>query len=319
MRVFLFICIQIMYRLIIEHIIRKLVLEARSQSTTRKVRDAIVKASHGELRPASTPNRIFSNISPEKFKDYLKDYGSVEVIPAGKGDSSKFPTFIFDDEEGNPVRIVLATGKIAGAEEEEKQKTNISRELEGKKIVLHVGNKAYNDIDGFKKIEGNKKADFAFTSDGESVIFIQYKSPTHQQMSGIKKFMNADGTSSYEEINDLITQTRAKVGADEHLVGKVSVPIDNERLERLAVYGTDEKDPTFSENVVEVYAIDDLKLIKLGENEYKLTAPTLYTYPKIPTGPNKPTLVATYRKGRNQAGIKNVRLGIYPASYAGKS
>ena len=312
-----------MYRLIIEHIIRKLVLEARTQSDTRKVRDEIVKLDSTKFRPASTPNRIFSKVSPEEFKSFLearyKEYGTIEELPAGKGDSSKFPTFVFNDKEGHSVRIVLATGIVAGAEGEEKQKNSISQELEGKKVTLHVGNSTYENVDGFKKVGGNKKADFAFTSGNIPVTFIQHKSPSHQQMSGIRKFMKTFDTSNYKEINDLIAKTKAKLSTEDQLVGKVAIPIENTDLERLAVYGTNEEHPTFSESVIEAYAIGDLKLDKIGENEYKLTAPTLYTYPQIPEGINKPTLVATHRKDRNQAGIRNVRFGIYPASYVSKS
>jgi len=307
-------------------------LEARSQSVTRKVRDEIVKLGvKDQFRAASTPNRIFSKTTtPTEFEDFLtaKGFKDIKILPAGEGDSSKFPTFEFKSKEmsdkDEKVRIVLATGVIAGAEGEEKQRASISQKLEGKVITLDLGNgKSYPNIDGFRKIQGNVKADFAFTSGGVDTIFIQHKSLSHQQMSGIKKFMNADGTSKYKEINELIAKTRKSIesnkGDKKRLEGKVEVPIESENLKKEAVYGTSAEPGVFSLNVVEVYAIGDLKLDKLAENKYKLVAKDLYVYPEIPKGENEPVLAATYRKGRKQLGIQDVRFGIYPKSYIKKS
>ena len=142
-------------------------------------------------------------------------------------------------------------------------------------------------------------------------------------MSGIKKFMNADGTSKYKEINELIVKTRKSIesskGDKKRLESKVEVPIESENLKKEAVYGTSVEPGVFSLDVVEVYAIGDLKLDKLAENKYKLVAKDLYVYPEIPKGENEPVLAATYRKGRKQLGIQDVRFGIYPKSYIKKS
>ena len=87
----------------------------------------------------------------------------------------------------------------------------------------------------------------------------------------------------------------------------------NKKLKRLAVYGT--TTPSFSVDAVQAYCVGSLGLKEVSTDTYKLTAPTLYVFPTVPTGADTPVLVATYRKGRNQAGIKEIRLGIYPESY----
>ena len=305
--------------LVIKQLVRETIEEARSQSLIRKVRDEIVKSDPSHIRAAQTPNRLFA---PEiETGDLVKKVGElynteVEVLqPGDKGSlSSKFPTLVFKVED-TPVSIVHAKGVIAGAEGESKQETNIQDQLKGRKITLVVGSERYEDIDGFRKVTGNKKADFAFTSEGKDIIYIQHKSPSHQQISGIKKFQNTDGSYKFAEIEELVDRTRVEVekSKENKLTSKVVVPITNPELEKLAVYGypEDRKDGNF----VDAYCVGDIKLEEIGDDTFKLTAPTIYTYDTVPEGENKPTLVATYRKGRTQDGIPNTRFGIYPASY----
>lgn len=304
-----------MYRLIIEHIVRKLALEARSQSATRKVRDAIVASDTSHIKSAQAANRIFApDLSTEDIINKIKKLYSAEVRviePKQEGsESSKFPTLEFD-VDGNTVKIVHAKGIVAGAEGEEKQVSSIQNQLQGKSITLRIGKETYNDVDGFKKIIGNKKADFAFTSKGKDVAFIQHKSLTHQQISGIKKFKKEDGTYVYPEMNELVQQVRTNVKANGRLASKVVVPITSKGLEELAVYGNPQDKGT--PNFVEAYCVGDMQLKEVGNNTYELTAPEMYVYPAVPK--DKPILMATYRKGRTQDGIQDVRFGIYPGSY----
>ena len=313
----------------------KLILElfeARTQSATRRVRDEIVKADP-RLRAASTTNRIFSDMSSTEFKSLLDSMGYLEIqeLPAGDGDSSKFSTFVFREKKGNKdgeedsenekkddkdlIRIVLATGVIAGDKGEKEQLANIQSIINGKKIKLIVGNKQPVKVDGFRQIGGNRKADFAFTDGSKDVVFIQHKSPTHQQISGIKKFMTKEGTSDYPEITNLLAKVKKEIATNGKLTGVVSEPITSSELRTLAVYGTTDP-PSFSEDAVQVYCVGDLELIKVGSNTYKLSAKTsFYTFDTIPSGGDEPVLAATYRSGRNQAGLQNVRLGVYPKSY----
>lgn len=306
----------------------KLILElfeARTQSTTRIVRDTIVKADP-RLRAASTTNRIFSDMSPIEFKALLDSMGYTEIqeLPAGKGDSSKFSTFVFKEkkdskekEEKNndsAIRIVLATGVVAGDKGEKEQLANIQSVINGEQIKLIVGNNEPVNVDGFRQIGGNRKADFAFTEGSNDIVFIQHKSPTHQQISGIKKFMTKEGTSDYPEITNLLAKVKKEIDTNGKLTGVVSEPITSPKLRTLAVYGTTA--PPFSVDAVQVYCVGDLELIKVDSNTYKLSAKTsFYTFDTIPSGGDEPVLAATYRSGRNQAGFENVRLGVYPKSY----
>lgn len=312
-----------MYRLILEHIVREVILEARSQSTTRKVRDAIIASDPTNIKPAQKANRIFApKLSTEdiinKIKElYKTDVKAIEPKQTGS-ESSKFPTLEFD-VDGDTVKIVHAKGVVAGAEGESKQEIGISGQLQTKgtpvtlKVVDARGKEHfYNNIDGFRKIIGNKKADFAFTSKGVDKVFIQHKSPAHQQMSGVTKFKRED----YPELNSFIQKVADTV--KDSLTGRleksISQPITDPKLRVLAVYG----DQNNTADGVQIYCIGDLGLKEEGD-VMQLTANEIYVYPEIPRGQNTPILGATYRGDRNQYGIPNVRFGIYPASYIKES
>ena len=313
MRAFLFIPIQSMHRLIIEHIIRSLILEV--QSHTRKVRDEVVALDPSNIKPAPRINRIYApGLSTGELIDMIKEkYNTdVESIPPKKEGSlsSKFPTLRFK-AYGEDVSIIHAKGIIAGAEGEGRQASSINDQLQGQVVILKVGN-IEKEVDGFRKVLGNKKADFAFTYKGKDVIYIQHKSPIHQQMSGTVKF----DRDKYPILNAFIEEVKKLV--DNSPDQKLSTPVytdigssdDMNQFKVDAVYG----DQDDSENGVQVYAVGNLKLV--DDNGVKrLEADEIFVYPEIPTGPNTPVLGATYRSDRNQYGIPNVRFGVYPVSY----
>lgn len=305
--------------LIVKQLVRETIEEARSQSATRKVRDAIVASDSSHIKAAQKPNRIFAPDLPtedliNKIKTLYKvDVKIIEPDQAGS-ESSKFPTLEFkvDDKD---IKIVHAKGIVAGAEGESKQETNIQQQIKdfGHSITLEVvdaeGKKhTFRNIDGFIKVTGNKKADFAFTVNQKPTIFLQHKSPAHQQMSGITKF-------NREEYTEIDTFIKSVAGAVKNSpTGRLNKPMSQEitdtNLKVVAVYGSQNG----TADGVQLYCIGDLEL--KGEGAVKqLTANEIYVYPEIPAGSNTPILGATYRKDRNQYGIPNVRFGIYPASY----
>ena len=299
-------------QLLFERAIDTALVEAFTRSSTRNTRDAIVALDPDKIKPAGKIDRVYApSISPDQFKKVLekKFKTEVEVIEAGEegSKSSKFPTFKFN-VNGKDESIVLAKGIIAGEEGEKKQEASINDQIkQAGSITLKVGNEySIDNVSGFSKVTGNKKADFVFT--GDSNLYIQHKSPSHQQMSGVAKFSREE----YPELNDFIEEV-AKVVSNSPS-GRLEKPmfksISSEELKRLAVYGTQDGTP----DGVQVYAIGDLGLE--GDSDVKkLTANKLYIYDEIPSGADAPVLGATYRLDRSQYGIPNVRFGIYPASY----
>ncbi len=306
--------------LIVKQLVRETIEEARSQSATRKVRDAIVASDSSHIKAAQKSNRVFApDLSTEdlinKVKSlYKTDVKVIEPKQAGS-ESSKFPTLEFNVDD-NTIKIVHAKGIVAGAEGESKQETSISSQLQAKgepvtlKVVDAEGKEHfYNNIDGFRKIVGNKKADFAFTSKGTDKLFVQHKSPVHQQMSGITKFKRED----YPEIDTFINNVAKAVknSPTGRLDRPMSQEITDSKLKVAAVYGSQNGTP----DGVQLYCIGDLELKESEGDVMQLIANKIYVYPELPEGPDTPILGATYRKDRNQYGIPNVRFGIYPASY----
>lgn len=321
-----------MYRLIIEHIIRTLIEEVFAQSTTRKVRDQLVNARPNKIRAAGKTNRVYApDISEKEFRDLIKSTfnitndSDIKIHRAKEGSlSSQFSTFEFLYKEnpkakGESVKIVLAKGKIAGEEEELKQQSSISGQIkevdsinlkirkDGEDIVLE-------NIDGFVRISGNKKADFAFTSGGKPVLFLQHKGETHQQMSGTAKFDLESET--YSQLGEFVEKVRTKVDSSPNLrlQNPIFEPITNNDFKVKAVYGSQDNSP----NGVQVYAVGDLKLEGKGKVK-TLNASRIFYYPEIPTGPDEPVLGAKYSADRSQYRISNVRFGVYPRSYFSKS
>ena len=294
------------------------ILEARSQSATRKVRDTLVKAGGSDLRAASTMNRVFSNITPQAFIDLIKaNYPEAEVKTIAAKEpgsmSSQFPTFVFKVDDSD-VSIVLAKGVVRGAEGESREASSIQeklRSLGGENgVTIEAAGKTYTGIKTIEKISGNKKADFRL-SGGSADIFVQHKSPTHQQMAGIAKKPYSD----FSEVQTFVKTVGDQVAETGKLLKPVAVAIESNELKQLATYGT--TNGTFSPDAAQLYCVGELDLVP-GEKEgtYKLVGKgETYEYPTIPEGSNEPMLGATYRKGRNQSGIPDVRMGIYPKSY----
>ena len=289
---------------------------ATTRSSTRNIRDAIVALDDINIKPADKIDRVYApNVSPDEFKKKIEEEfkTAVDVIePGGEGSkSSKFYTFKF--KVGDKVEsIVLAKGIIAGEEGEKKQEVFINDQIrQAGSITLEVVGMdgrccTVNNVVGFTRITGNKKADFVFA--GDENLYVQHKSPSHQQMSGTARFSREE----YPELNTFIKEVAEAVKStpSERLEKPMLQSIESDELKRLAIYG----DQDGTSNGVQVYAIGDLALEGEGKVR-RLTARGLYLFDEIPSEDDAPVLGATYRLDRNQYGIPNVRFGIYPASY----
>lgn len=178
------------------------------------------------------------------------------------------------------------------------------------------------NVFGIKKVEGAQKADFKLIDkEGNSLAYIQHKSPKHQQMSGIAK----EPYSSFPEVQSFAKETYSLVNnsPEKRLSKPYSKSIEDDKLKTLAVYGNPEQ----GSKGVQFYIIGNIELKSLGNGKFKLTSTdgSVYTNGEIPEGNEAPTLVATYRAGRNQRVpgsrdvIPDTRIGIYPKSYVSKS
>lgn len=176
------------------------------------------------------------------------------------------------------------------------------------------------NVISIEPVTGMQKADFKFVNKAGNVLgYIQHKSPKHQQMAGVgrKPFTEFKEVQEFaKKVYDTVEKSPSKrLEKPEYSI------IQDPELKRLAVYGEQEEGP----RGVQFYCIGPMELKAVGDNSFELTISggkgRVYTGNQIPEGEEAPTLVATYRAGRNQKVpgtklvIPDVRLGIYPKNY----
>ena len=303
-------------------ILKEVILEAKSKSLTRTVRDNLI-TKDSRLKPSPKINRVYApDISEKDFKAIIKsEYpeSEIKVVNAkdfsGGAQSSQFPTFIFK-VDNQDISIVLAKGEQRGSKIESGEVESVQQQLdelgEGKGVTIEAAGKLYEGITKIEKVGGNKKADFQLSNSQGPVVFIQHKSPKAQQMAGIARPPYTD----YTDVQNFVKDVQNSVDANDEITKPITKKITDESLKQLAVYGT--LDASFSVDAVQVYCVGNITLeeTRKGTGIYQIKGSAdTFTYPQVPTGNNEPVLGATYRLGRNQAGVKNVRMGIYPKSY----
>ena len=124
-----------MYRLIIEHIVKQVLKEARLASATTKAKQKLPSSEYkSKFTSLSDPKRIgnVDNITDQEFKSILKNVFKIEdkdikTIPPGEnGLSSKYTAYAFPYEGAEAVLILAGRGK----EEKERQERGlIEKEL----------------------------------------------------------------------------------------------------------------------------------------------------------------------------------------------
>lgn len=335
-----------MYRLIIEHIIRQLLSEeeytslgigsfrgASHKGRTDKFVDYLASKTPIPLKKGEpsvvtkvdiTKNGETTSYDPTTQSGELK-----QILPTLKAGDK----FYLYDEKGTKYSIsaVAKTPELGGkgkgyqrgTEIESSEIDNVQKQIDANNTGEGISIEGVEgSVFGIKKVEGSQKADFKLIGkEGNPLAYIQHKSPKHQQMSGIGRSPIRD----FEEVQDFTQEVYDTVIAskDQRLQGPKQKPIESEELKKLAVYGNPEQGP----KGVQFYIVGNIELKSLGGNKFKLTStggPT-YTDGQIPQGEEAPTLVATYRAGRNQRVpgtklvIPDTRIGIYPANYVSRS
>ena len=239
--------------------------------------------------------------------------------------------FLYDtDNVKHSISAVAKTPELGGkgkgyqrgSQAEATEISNIQKQIDefnkdGEGItIVGVG----PNIISIEPVTGMQKADFKFVNKAGNILgYIQHKSPKHQQMAGVgrKPFTEFKEVQEFaQKIYDLVQKS-----PDKRLEKPEYSTIQDPELKRLAVYGEQEEGP----RGVQFYCIGPMELKLVSDNSFELTVPKekgrVYTGNQIPEGDEAPTLVATYRAGRNQRVpgtklvIPDIRLGIYPKNY----
>jgi hypothetical protein len=338
-----------MYRLIIEHIIRRILQEEEFtnlgtgafRGRPGRVNTFLNKLGHKKgvnpeftLKDGNTVSFTDAKIiksSPtvgsgdEKkpkvefiFSEDPAEFGT-QLEKLGRGDKlsltgSDGKTYKVSDIAKTTELGGLGKGAQRGAKSEKTQATTIKGALENGPIDLKIIDVTRNehtlkDVSDFISAGKNTKADFKFVT-AEGDVYVQTKDESHQQLEGVVRSNFARDPEGHELIKELGRKTKEAISGG-RLTKPVIVPIEDERLQRLAVYGTADETVPSNPSAVTMYFIGDVKI----ENN-TLTANKIYYYPYVPKN-DPPVLAATYRGGRNQRmpgekeSLTDVRLGVY--------
>lgn len=152
-----------MHRLIIEHIVKQVLKEARSISATTKAKQKLLSSEEGaKLINITTPGRVGNpgDITDQQFKDILKSVFKLDdtdiktVAPGIGGISSKFTAYTFP-YEGSEATIVLAGKGKESSERQERSLIDVIKSVDGIKTLVFNNTK----IEGVKSAEKIGKVD----------------------------------------------------------------------------------------------------------------------------------------------------------------
>ena len=248
--------------------------------------------------------------------------------------SSKKPikiTGISNDEKIESTTSVLkktsefgGKGSGSGTKKEDMALKDASTKLaalnNGQAVTLVVNGKAYEGITGMTSIPKTPKADFAYTAGDQKVIFVSHKdgktAKDFQQYGGLTQ----TGIVNHPEVEDFIQAVKNQLQNPTEMErgSGFKRKINDPELMRKLVYG-----PEF--NPEGPYNEDNVQVLYQGTIQYKQMdgKPGVFLVgsnhtinnPNVPEGDYAPYFYATFRRNRNQFGIKDVRFGAYTAVF----
>jgi hypothetical protein len=336
-----------MYRLIIEHIIRRILQEEEYvplQKTSFAYRDTRTERFINKLQKG-TPIDLTNGqavVIPRIDVDgkvYVKDPSKIndpdvkaepfsalaEVLPklTAKSKITFYDSLDTQEASRYDIKAFAKTKELGGkgkgaqrgTEQEDQQETTIKGALVNGPIdliIVDVNNEEHilKGVSDFIPVMGAKKADFKFiTVNGD--VYVQTKGESHQQLEGVVRSNFAKNEQGRELIKELGRKTKEAI-QDGRLKKPVVVDIPKGDLQTLAVYGGAGDSVPVNPSAVTMYFIGDIKV----ENN-RLTARKIYYYPYVPEN-DPPVLAAFYKSARNQRNpenvkerLENVRLGVY--------
>lgn len=302
----------------------KLILEASSLSVKTLMKPSRSGGDRGEVFLKKILNKEpFTLLSGEEV--IFDPKSNKELVDALK--SKKYAAFLTTklvDTKGNTYSLSKlektkdfgGTGTGSGTRIEVEALAGLQQQLnELGPVNVRVGKKIYKNIVEGYKVPGTPKADLALkNSDGKPVIFISHKdcctAKNFQQYGGVAK----DFSTNPEVVSfaNAVKKQIKKAGEEEMLRGSGFRRIVKDKdLALKSIYGLD-FGGDFNENNVQILMQGNLRLEPIKDGLYDLKSEHDIYNPTIPGEGYTPYLMATYRDGRNDLGIKNCRLGIYP-------
>jgi len=187
-------------------------------------------------------------------------------------------------------------------------------ELKGNKpyILIDVGGEVVKAT-GVVNVNGTPKSDFNLVdANNQPVAYISHKDGSPATPKKFGQWAGVSAFANHPEVKSFVRRFLSKYpnGMPSGATA-LSYPIKDPDLQKKAVYGKDFGGP-FGINNVNVVIQGDPKLEKIGNNKYKLSALlVLNNGDDLPEG-YQPIFIARYFGNRNDLGIPNTRIVMYP-------
>ena len=280
------------------------------------------KIQSGQPFDMVSGEKIVLNYTKPEYEELFKNADADSIKKLGGSRINFIPFFKDTNNKEYTIQDLLKTtdfggrGKGSGTKAEDIALLDIStklKEIGPVDVVLSEGDKPYKGIDGATTFPGTPKADFSLDAGEQELIFISHKDGStakdFQQYSGFK------GLTQYPEIQSFIRDVRKLTGGQMQRGLSFRRKINSDEVKRKAVYGLNFGSNKFGINNCQILLQGPLKLDALNDGTYLLDATHKTITPVIPSGDYEPYLYVTFRSDRNNAGIKDARLGIYPEAY----
>lgn len=323
-----------MYRLIIEHIIRRILQEEEFTNLnvksfvdhtdrTKKFVDYLSSYSPITFRGGEPKKIIRVDIlkkGEEKPTEYNpKDQANELKVILPKLEAGDKLYLVDDKGKAHSITTVSKTADLGGlgkggsVKPERKAIASLQKQFEGinTPITLTIAGQKIEGVDGVENVTENKKADFAFTVNKKPAIFVSYKPGSNPR--SIILYGGITDVKDDPEVQSFIKAVQAKTNSMREDRTGYGAPVTVKAVQEKAIFGFDYGSGFGLNNVQFVIQGDDLQLIG-SDNNYTLQAGHIIISGDVPTeGGYEPYYNARYANDRNQFGIQNCRFSVIPA------
>lgn len=268
---------------------------------------------------------VVGEYSAEKLYDTLK-LANLQVVDVKKpgtpgSTSSQLTTYIVRDEGGNEYPVVVGKGKGFGTRAEDSVIASLADQIDSllakngtDNIIVNI-NGYKQKVDGVASTPGTPKSDFSLTYKGKPVLFISHKdgkSAKDYQQYGGTSCQSGQNICNDTEVKRFVSKLKKLYPDGMTPKSSVYMKIKNPDLKKFAIFGTNANEAFGINNVNAVYQ-GDLKLVKIGKNEFEIQSKHHIFPDELPEGDYEPVLYARYSGSRGgNHGIKDLRSMIAP-------
>jgi hypothetical protein len=322
-----------MYRLIVEHIIRRILQE--EEFTNLNVKSFI---DH-ENRTNKFIDYLNSN-TPITFKgEEPKIITSVEILRKGekeptsydpKSQSNELKTILPDLKAGDRLFLIDVDGKAhsitavsktidlggrgkgGSLKAEKKAFASLQEQFSNIElpITLTIAEEKFEGVDGVVNVKENQKADFAFTINKRPAIFVSYKPGSNPR--GVILYGGITDLAESSEVQSFIKAVQAKTKSMKEDRTEYGAPVKDLSVANKAMFGSN-YGSNFGDNNVQFIVQGDNLQLSGSEKSYTLQASHIIVSGKPPgEGSYEPYYNARYASDRNQFNIQNCRFSVIP-------